>query len=114
MSGTEEDRRGDDRLDVTWAGTVTLQDDRHFDCRVCDVSLAGTLIRSDAPVQLGDEVLLSIPSLGDFAGEVQWAGKNSFGLALVAGPDLLLKRIAENADNYPRLKQPNIHPDEDR
>lgn len=103
MTDTGQDRRGDDRLEVTWNGSVTLQDDRNFLCRVCDVSLAGTLVKSEAPVKIGEEVLLSIPALGDFAGEVQWTQTGFFGLTLLAGPDLLLKRIAEESGTYPRL-----------
>ncbi len=105
MTDTGKNRRGDGRLAVTWRGSVTLQDDRSFDCMVCDVSLAGTLVKSDAPVQSGEEVLLAIPTLGDFAGEVQWTQVGFFGLTILAGPDLLLKRIAEENENYPRLGQ---------
>lgn len=105
MTDSGRDRRGDDRLAVTWHGSITLQDDRSFDCQVGDVSLAGTLIQSDAPVKSGEEVLLSIPTLGDFAGEVQWIKEGAFGLNILAGPDLLLKRIAEESENYPRLRR---------
>jgi len=103
MNETSSDRRRDDRLPVGWTGTVTTSDERSYACRVADVSLAGTKIESDADVAVGDEVLLSLPDLGDFAGKVQWAGRSAFGLALQAGPDLVLKRVAENPENYPQL-----------
>lgn len=103
MSETPSDRRRDDRLAVGWPGTVTTAHERSYPCRVADVSLAGTKIESEADVAVGDELLLSLPELGDFAGKVQWVGDAVFGLALQAGPDLLLKRVAEEPENYPQL-----------
>lgn len=103
MSQSPEDRRQDDRMPVKWAGTLETEDERAFPCTVEDVSLAGTAIECDADVDKGDEVLLSIPQLGDFAGTVQWVRPPQIGLALQAGPDLLLKRIAEDDENYPGL-----------
>jgi len=103
MNDDSSDRRRDERLPVGWAGTVTTSDDRQVSCRIADISTAGTKIESEAEVAVGDEVLLSLPELGDFAGKVQWVGAGAFGLALQAGPDLLLKRVAEEPDKYPGL-----------
>lgn len=103
MSQSPEDRRRDDRMPVKWTGTLETEDERVFPCTVEDVSLAGTAIGCAADVDKGDEVLLSIPPLGDFAGKVQWVRPPQIGLTLQAGPDLLLKRIAEDAENYPDL-----------
>lgn len=103
MNDESSDRRSDDRLDVGWPGTIVKQDDRTWPCRVLDISTAGTKIESEAEVTAGEEVLLSLPELGEFAGKVQWVGDMSFGLALQAGPDLLLKRVAENPEHYPGL-----------
>jgi len=103
MTEMSQDRRRDDRLPVGWEGEVILPDDRKVACRVADISTAGTKIESAAAVAAGDEVLLSLPELGDFAGKVQWVKPPHFGLALQAGPDLLLKRVAEDPESYPTL-----------
>lgn len=93
------DRRNE-RLDVMWSGSLEVND-LTFDCKIGNVSTAGTLVETLAPVQLGDEVMLSIPNLGDFAGVVAWVGNGSFGLSLLAGPDLFLKDVAEEGDGQP-------------
>jgi len=99
-----EERRKDERLDVDWRASITLEDDRSFVARVADVSLAGTLIECAAPVHTGDEVLLSIPPLGEFAGRVQWTRDGVFGLALQAGPQLFLREVAEAPEQYEGLE----------
>ena len=96
-------RRSDDRMQVEWAGLLTLEDDSSVSCTVLDVSLAGVQVQSDAKVAIGDEVVLFIPSVGTFAGTVRWLGDKNIGLSLEAGPDLLLKRVAEDPENYPEL-----------
>lgn len=103
MSDDSSDRRRDERLDVGWPGTIATEDDRRWPCRIVDISTAGTKIESEAEVTAGEEVLLSLPDLGEFAGKVQWTGAGAFGLALQAGPDLLLKRVAEDPESYPGL-----------
>ena len=97
-------RRSDERMEVEWPGQLVLEDDTSVPCTVLDVSLAGVLVRSDANVVLGDEIELTVPSIGNFAATVRWIGGENIGLSLEAGPDLLLKRIAENRENYPGLK----------
>jgi PilZ domain len=96
-------RRTDERLPVEWMGQLTLVDDRSFACKVLDVSLAGVQVESDAEVEIGDELVLSIPTVGAFAGTVRWLTEQRIGLSLEAGPDLLLKRVAEDRDKYPDL-----------
>lgn len=101
---TGSERRHDDRMMVAWEGEIILADERRFSCRVSDISLAGTLVECpEAGVALGDEIILVIPTLGEFAGKVRWIGKNAFGLALEAGPDLALKSIAEDDSSHPEL-----------
>ncbi|MCK5575762.1 MAG: PilZ domain-containing protein [Sphingomonadales bacterium] len=100
--------RRNDRLDVMWGGTLEVNDLKH-DCKIGNVSTAGTLVATDAPVQLGDEVMLSIPNLGDFAGVVAWVGDGSFGLSLLAGPDLFLKDVAEEGGGQPIDRHAHQH-----
>ncbi|TNE67070.1 MAG: hypothetical protein EP335_01700 [Alphaproteobacteria bacterium] len=91
------DKRRDDRLPVLWRGTLTTEDDCSFPCEVRDVSLAGTLITCSASLTVGDELILAIDDLGEFATEVKWQGSEQLGLAILAGPDLMLKKFAEGA-----------------
>lgn len=109
-SGT--DRRRDDRLPVRGAGRIILivnQEDAEseheetFSCHIADVALAGVRVVSTAPVEVGEEVILSIPEIGEFAGRVQWKRAREFGLSLQGGPDLFLKRIAED-ERFAHLK----------
>ena len=94
---TDQDKRRDDRLPVLWHGKLTTEDDRTFDCEVRDVSLAGTLITCEANVQMGDQLLLTIDKIGEFASVVKWQGSQGLGLMILAGPDLVLKKFAEGA-----------------
>ncbi len=93
----DQDKRGDNRLPVLWTGKLTTDDDREFECKVRDVSLAGTLISTDADFSLGERLLLEITELGEFAVEVKWAGSEQLGLLILAGPDLELKKFAEGS-----------------
>lgn len=93
----EKDKRGDDRLPVLWTGKLTTDDDREFECKVRDVSLAGTLISTDAAIDMGERLLLEIEELGEFAVEVKWSGSEQLGLLILAGPDLSLKKFAEGS-----------------
>jgi hypothetical protein len=97
-------RRGDERMQVEWPGVLTLEDDTSVACTVRDVSLAGVQVESEARLAVGNEIVLHVPSIGTFAGTVRWLGGRNVGLSLEAGPDLLLKRIAEDRDNYPGLQ----------
>ncbi|WP_262693194.1 PilZ domain-containing protein [Kordiimonas aquimaris] len=94
---TADNKRGDDRLPVLWTGRLTTDDDKEFTCKVRDVSLAGTLISTDASLELGERLLLEIDELGEFAVEVKWSGSDQLGLLILAGPDLMLKKFAEGA-----------------
>ncbi len=108
----EAERRRDERLPVRGAGRIILiLDDRNagdereetYSCHIADVALAGVRVVSQAPVEVGEEVILSIPDVGEFAGRVQWRRAREFGLALQGGPDLFLKRIAED-ERFAHLK----------
>lgn len=90
-----KEQRGDDRLKVVWTGRLVTEDDQSYPCDVCDVSLAGTLVATDAGLPIGSLALLEIDDLGEFAVEVKWVGEKQLGLSVVAGPDLMLKRFAE-------------------
>lgn len=92
-----EEARQDDRETVTWSATLILEDDTVYDCHVIDVAFAGTQIETDAPVELEDEVILRIDTLGDFAATVKWAKGEAKGLYLMGGPDLLLKKFSETS-----------------
>jgi hypothetical protein len=96
-----DDKRGDDRLPVLWTGKLTTDDDREYECHVRDISLAGTLISTNAKVELGERLLLEIEKLGEFAVEVKWSGSKQLGLLILAGPDLMLKKFAEGAGSEP-------------
>jgi len=96
-------RRSDERMPVEWAGLLTLENDTSISCTVLDISLAGVQVESEANVAIGDELVLFIPSVGTFAATVRWLGDKNIGLSLEAGPDLLLKRVAEDRDKYPDL-----------
>ncbi|MFC3052260.1 PilZ domain-containing protein [Kordiimonas pumila] len=90
-------KRQDDRLPVLWRGTLTTENDQAYSCEVRDISLAGTLISCEAPLELGDRILLEIDGLGEFAAEIKWQGSKQLGLMILAGPDLVLKKFAENS-----------------
>ena len=94
---SEQEKRRDDRMPVLWHGTLITEDDQSYPCQVVDVSLAGTLIACDAPIEMGDELLLTIEGLGEFASVVKWQGSKQLGLMIIAGPDLALKKFAEGA-----------------
>lgn len=90
-------------MPVLWTGEIE-RDDEKFSCDIGNVSLAGTLIRCDTLLELGDEVLLRIGELGEFAGEVAWFKPPYYGLRLLAGPDMVLKKFAEASGEYPSRK----------
>ncbi len=94
---TTAEKRRDDRLPVLWRGTLTDENDNAFACEVRDISHAGTLISCDTDLELGTELILTIDSLGEFACKVKWQGSKQHGLAILAGPDLALKKFAETS-----------------
>ena len=102
-----DEKRRDERLDVVWRCHVMLDDVTH-DCEIGDVSTAGTLIISDADVELGKEALLDIPGIGEFAAVVAWVGPGKFGLELQLGPDMLLKKYAELSNEYPSTRPADV------
>lgn len=91
----QDEARRDSRQKVIWSGVLTKENDQAFPCSILDVSYAGTLVESAAPLAESEEVLLTIDGLGDFAGRVKWQKEDSTGLLLMAGPNLLLKKFAE-------------------
>lgn len=97
------EHRKDERLEVVWQGTIML-DDIDYDCQIADISTAGTMIVCDAPVEFGQEALLNIPEIGEFAAVVAWIGPGRFGLELHMGPSMLLKKYAESSGEFPSTK----------
>jgi PilZ domain len=86
-------RRREPREPVKW-DAVIIVDDVSYEAKISNVSLAGTLARTDAPLVNGTELILQIPKLGEFAGIVVWVDQPCYGLALMVGPDLNLKHFA--------------------
>ncbi|WND04131.1 hypothetical protein QGN29_07065 [Temperatibacter marinus] len=86
--------RRDDRQPVVWTATLIKEDDSEHACSILDVAFAGTLIETDASLDVNEEILLRIDGLGEFAGKVKWSKENNKGLLLMAGPDLLLKEFS--------------------
>lgn len=106
------EKRRDERLGVVWRCRVVIDDVPH-DCEIGDVSTAGTLIISDISVELGKEVLLDIPEIGEFAAVVAWVGPGRFGLELQMGPDMLLKKYAELSNEYPSTRPADVKAGDD-
>ncbi|WP_281301324.1 PilZ domain-containing protein [Iodidimonas sp. MBR-14] len=96
MSNDHDDRRHDLRMNVSWPAKIITQNDQIWPCDILDVSWAGTHIASPAPLVLGEELILDIPNLGEFAARVQWQHEKRYGLTLLLGPDLLLRHYAEH------------------
>ena len=94
------EKRQDQRLPVIWAAEIVVNEER-FSCRIEDISLAGARIVTDAHLETGDELLILIPELGEFAAEVRFSNDDFAGLAMLCGPDLLLKKYAELSGEHP-------------
>lgn len=94
---TENDgaeHRIDERLAVMWPAVITIQD-IEYSCEVANVSTAGALLKFCREVEMDQEVMLDIPEFGLFAGEVAWCNNPFYGIKIMAGPDLDLKRHAD-------------------
>ena len=91
------EHRTDERLEVQWDAEVVV-DKQTFSAKISNVSLAGTLALTEAPLQQNTEIVLRIPNLGEFAGIAVWVDPPYYGLALMVGPDLDLKRFAVAED----------------
>lgn len=94
---TEEEgaeHRIDERLAVMWPAVLIIQD-VEYSCEVANVSTAGALLKIAREIEMDEEVLLDIPEFGEFAGEVAWCNNPFYGIKIMAGPDLELKRHAE-------------------
>lgn len=84
----------DERLDVRWRAHTIINEKRHA-CLVDNVSTAGARLELDIALKMGDELLVEIADMGEFAGEVVWLNQPFYGLKLMAGPDLDLKSHAD-------------------
>lgn len=94
------DRRIDERLDVIWPARIEAKSGE-LECGVADVSTAGAMVVGEINLDIDEEVLLVIPGIGEFAAEVAWAEPGRYGLKIMIGPDLLLKKYAELSGEYP-------------
>lgn len=88
--------RRDERQEVKWDAEILHGDDA-YTAKIGNVSLAGLLAKTDAPMSMSDELILLIPNVGEFAGIVMWMDAPFYGLALMVGPQLDLKRMTVNA-----------------
>lgn len=96
MGNDEKDgaeHRVDERQSVQWDAEIVV-DGETYSAKISNVSLAGTLALTEAPIVKDSELVLKIPNLGEFAGIAVWVDSPYYGLALMAGPSLDLKRFA--------------------
>ncbi len=89
------DHRIDERLAVMWPAVITINDIEYL-CEVANVSTAGALLKIGRDVEMDQEVMLNITEFGLFAGEVAWCNNPFYGIKIMAGPDLDLKRHADD------------------
>lgn len=89
--GTEH--RIEERLTVQWDAEIVI-DDQSYSAKISNVSLAGTLALTEAPIEINTELVLKIENIGEFAGIAVWVDRPYYGLALMVGPNLDLKRFA--------------------
>jgi len=90
-------KRSDDRLGVLWNGYLETDDGIRHDCAVRDISDAGALVSCAAKVPTGTDVMLVVDGLAEIAARIQWSGDRGYGLMLLVGDDLALKKFAESA-----------------
>lgn len=94
---TGAEHRVDERQAVQWDAEIVLENET-YSAKISNVSLAGTLALTEAPLELDTELVLKIPNLGEFAGIAVWVDSPYYGLALMVGPNLDLKRFALSED----------------
>lgn len=87
------EHRVDERKPVQWDAEIIFEND-NYAAKISNVSLGGTLTLTEAPLVIDSELVLKLENLGEFAGIVVWVDAPYFGLALMAGPILDLKRFA--------------------
>ena len=104
-------QRRDERKEVRWDAQIQHEDDS-YSAKIGNVSLAGLLAKTEAPLDMNDELILIIPNVGEFAGIVMWKDAPFFGLALMVGPELDLKRLAVTAGEEVS-DQPAVDSDDD-
>lgn len=93
------EHRVEERKAVQWDAEIVIEN-KTYSAKISNVSLAGTLALTEAPIAKDTELVLKIPNLGEFAGIAVWVDAPYYGLALMAGPSLDLKRfaLAEDGD----------------
>lgn len=106
-----DERRYDSRLEVKWVGEIETEDGEVFECKIGDVSTGGTLIESEAQLEIGVDVILRVKNHGESGATVQWVGGNRAGLVLQISPSLLLKDYAEASGAHP--SEEPVRPDGD-
>lgn len=88
-------KRADDRLDVLWQARAII-DGTEYPCEVANVSTAGALMKLDIDLKEGQQFLLDVPGLEEYAAVVVWVNSPFYGLKLLVGRDLKLKEQADN------------------
>ena len=77
--GDASERREHPRQLVLWIGNLAI-DDEAFEVLILDVSRKGAKIHSSREIESNGSVTLSIPNRGDYAGDIVWRTRDTFGL----------------------------------
>jgi hypothetical protein len=77
--GGGRERRAHQRQLVLWIGNLEVDDDA-FEVLILDVSHKGAKIHSSREIEGNSSVTLSIPNRGDYAGDIVWRTRDTFGL----------------------------------
>jgi hypothetical protein len=84
---TRSERRKHPRRGTYWQGMLRVST-RVFDCRIIDVSAEGAQVRLVTPqvgsvVEVGQKVMLTVPSVGRIIANVAWQRRGHIGLRIV-------------------------------
>jgi len=82
------------RRSVLWPGKLVVG--RHeLTCQVWNLSLGGSRVRIDLPIQEGTELKLNVSGRGDIDAVVVWSHDGSLGLDFLIGPEVI-RRMFED------------------
>lgn len=85
-AATAEERRRHKRVRLDLAGRFMRADQSEHDCQLVDISLGGARIRTDAPVDPGEKILVNFPDLGTLGGPIFRLLDDGFVVTLDATP----------------------------
>lgn len=96
------DARSDSRRPVDLNASLRTMGANGIGCLVSNISIAGFMATSYAPVDVGSLIWLSIPGFGALAARVIWVEADRVGCQFETpiSPDLLVRIVAE---------APNLH-----